>query len=124
MAEMAQWTSTPISSRAQVQEFADIADPLVFMISIIEKKTPEAVEKEAIRRIIAVAKTKQSNLSEHQKSIMMDMNGTIQKSIEKNEEVTVQNFSTRLADAYTMPTGPSTPIRMAEHLGQALAFHF
>jgi ABC-type Fe3+-citrate transport system substrate-binding protein len=46
----------------QVQEFSDIADQLVFIMEILEKKDSEKIQKEAIWKILAIATTNQSHL--------------------------------------------------------------
>jgi hypothetical protein len=47
---------------SSVQDSANHADQLVFIIEILEKRDPETVQKEAIRKVFAIATANQSHL--------------------------------------------------------------
>jgi hypothetical protein len=40
----------------------DVADQLVFIMEILEKKDPKTIQKEAIRKILAIATANQAHL--------------------------------------------------------------
>jgi hypothetical protein len=120
---MKSYANAKYSTSEQVQEFANYADQLVFIMEILEKKDLETIQKEAIRKILAIATANQSHVRESQKLMLMSLNDmvdTVKRNLSSKVKTSLRSFLMRFANALFLPTGQASPNKMRLGGAQAL----
>jgi hypothetical protein len=61
------YTNCKNKTSDQVLEFLEVADQLVFIMEILERKDSDTIQKDAIQKAIAIATSDQQHLRESQR---------------------------------------------------------
>jgi replicative DNA helicase len=100
------YTSSKYETSDQIMEFLDIADQLVFIMEILEKKDSDRIQKDAIRKVIAIATSDQLHLWESQKNHLNEMGRMVLTNIDQESiKMTLSSVLMKLANALMLPTG-------------------
>ena len=104
------YTSRKYETSDQVMEFLEIADQLVFIMEILEKKDSDKIQRDAIRKVIAIATSDQSHLRESQKNHLNEMARMVLRNIDQGSvKMTLSSVLMKLANALMLPTGQGSP---------------